>query len=114
MTFTVVEETPERRVLSAALAPGDAVFRGHFPEVALLPGVVQVDWAMAHQPWYSEDAFRRVDKLKFVQMTPPGIDITLNLNHREPGKVHFEYLSHGHPLSSGVLVFAEPGAGADP
>ena len=111
MKFNLLEKTPDRLVLSAELAGDNPAFRGHFPEVALLPGVVQVDWAMAQQPWYSEDAFRGIEKLKFVQVTPPEIAVTLTLVHCSKGKVNFEYACGDHVLSSGVLTFGGQGVG---
>lgn len=107
MDFTCRQENADTLILEGELRADDPVFRGHFPAVPLLPGVVQVDWAITRQPWYPASTFLRLERLKFVQMTPPDIPLRLTLQHRGGGKVSFHYHCGEHVLSSGVAVFAE-------
>lgn len=105
MHFDICDQTEDRLVLEGELNADEPAFSGHFPQASLLPGVVQVDWAMQRQPWYSVDRFVRIDRLKFMQVTPPGIRLVLALEHKGDGRVNFEYRCGEHITSSGVLVF---------
>ena len=83
-------------------------FAGHFPEQAVLPGVVQVNWAnnLATQLFNVEE-FRGVNSLKFNTMILPEAKVTLSLTlNPEKHTVKFSYKSDGTLFSSGVLVFA--------
>ena len=87
-----------------------ACFPGHFPEVALVPGVVQLDWAMSlvrrwlgGAPWP-----RAVEALKFKSPMLPGQRVTLVLEgDGEAGRVRFEFASGDTIYSLGRLVLGD-------
>ncbi|MGC1332454.1 AMP-binding protein [Pseudomonas sp.] len=84
-----------------------AFFSGHFPSAPVLPGVVQVDWALAlGQQWLAlPPRFAGMEVLKFQQLVRPGdlLDLTLRLDN-ERGKLHFSYRHGGNPCSSGRIL----------
>ena len=86
-------------------------FAGHFPGLPILPGVVQVHWAMhlaaEHVP--AVRTLASVDRLKFMAPVPPGAVLNLTLAHDAArGRVQFAYRLSGRECASGVIVYREP------
>jgi 3-hydroxymyristoyl/3-hydroxydecanoyl-(acyl carrier protein) dehydratase len=87
-----------------------AFFPGHFPVHAILPGVVQIDWAIhfARQHFPLLPQFRKMEALKFQAIIEPEQQISLVLEHKpESGKILFSYDSDRGRHSSGRIVFAQ-------
>ena len=85
-------------------------FAGHFPGLPILPGVVQVDWAVrlaaGHWPRVREVA--SVDRLKFMAPVSPGAVLELTLAYDlARRRVQFAYRLDGRECASGVLVHRE-------
>jgi acyl-CoA synthetase (AMP-forming)/AMP-acid ligase II len=89
-----------------------AHFTGHFPGTPILPGVVQVDWAinMAQRLMQIPSRFAGMEVLKFQQLVRPGDCISLTLRFdRERSKLHFTYRNGDASCSSGrILLMEEP------
>jgi acyl-CoA synthetase (AMP-forming)/AMP-acid ligase II len=86
-------------------------FAGHFPGLPILPGVVQVHWAMRlateHVP--AVRTLASIDRLKFMAPVPPGAVLNLTLAHdAERRRVQFAYRLSGRECASGVIVYREP------
>jgi 3-hydroxymyristoyl/3-hydroxydecanoyl-(acyl carrier protein) dehydratase len=84
-------------------------FRGHFPEAALLPGVIQVDWAIREgtRRFGPLGSFRGIKALKFQRPIAPGARVTLTLSHQpDKGSLAFAYDSAEGRHSAGPAVFA--------
>ena len=84
-------------------------FRGHFPEAAILPGVVQLDWAIREgaRRFGPFGDFLGLRALKFQRPIVPGMDITLELTHLPAkGALAFAYLSAAGRHASGQAIFA--------
>ncbi|NBF07396.1 ApeI family dehydratase [Pseudomonas sp. Fl4BN1] len=99
--------------LQLAIPPDLAYFSGHFPATPVLPGVVQVDWALAlgQQLLELPGRFAGMEVLKFQQLVRPGDRIQLNLRFdAQRQKLYFAYLNDGAPCSSGRIVL-EAGCG---
>lgn len=97
----------EGRVEMYLVIPSDLIyFRGHFPDFAVLPGVVQIDWAMI----YSQRYFNLIDisagslQIKFHQVIRPGDHVLLTLVHRPMhAQIQFTYTAKEATLSSGRI-----------
>ncbi|MFM0649050.1 AMP-binding protein [Paraburkholderia bryophila] len=86
-------------------------FAGHFPGLPILPGVVQVDWAirLAADHVTAARAIASIDRLKFMAPVAPGAVLKLTLAHdAERRRVQFVYKLSGRECASGVIVYREP------
>ncbi len=93
--------------LQLAIPPDLAYFSGHFPATPVLPGVVQVDWALAlgQQLLELPGRFAGMEVLKFQQLVRPGDRIQLNLRFdAQRQKLYFAYFNDSAPCSSGRIV----------
>lgn len=87
-------------------------FEGHFPGKPILPGVVQIAWAVhfaaASRPLMGD--VLTLEQIKFRRPILPGARLTLRLSpdavHR---KLKFEFRDAEHSYSSGILDY---GSGA--
>jgi 3-hydroxymyristoyl/3-hydroxydecanoyl-(acyl carrier protein) dehydratase len=71
-------------------------FAGHFPGFAILPGVVQLAWAVNYAREYlaKAEAVIRVERLKFTCPIQPNTEIILSIALDPGGKfANFSYLS---------------------
>lgn len=90
-----------------------AHFSGHFPRTPVLPGVVQIEWAMNLARELIDDLpprFGGMEVLKFQQLARPGdhLELSLRFDHAR-GKLYFAYHNAGNPCSSGrILLGARP------
>lgn len=97
----------EEQILQLQVPPDLAHFSGHFPRAPVLPGVVQVDWALglARQHLDLPPRFAGMEVLKFQQLVRPGDPLRLSLRFdHERGKLYFAYTSAGAPCSSGRIL----------
>jgi 3-hydroxymyristoyl/3-hydroxydecanoyl-(acyl carrier protein) dehydratase len=82
-------------------------FPDHFPRLGILPGVVQIDWAItlgrAHLAIDGE--FRGVRALKFINPILPDTALTLALAQATPGELTFNYRADARAFSSGRVLF---------
>ncbi|WP_210642510.1 AMP-binding protein [Pseudomonas sp. Tri1] len=100
-------ETNGEWSLQLVVPPDLAYFSGHFPTAPVLPGVVQVDWAMSlgRQLLDLPPRFVGMEVLKFQQLVRPGDEIQLHLRFdRERGKLYFAYRNDTAACSSGRIV----------
>lgn len=104
-------ETAGEWSLQLAVPADLAYFSGHFPKAPVLPGVVQVEWALqlGQQLLDLPGKFAGMEVLKFQQLVRPGDEIQLHLRFdRERGKLYFAYRNDTATCSSGrILLGAE-------
>ena len=84
-------------------------FDGHFPGTPVLPGMIQVGWAIhfAAKLFGNIGEFRRLDKLKFHNVIQPDEAISLNLRwDKQLYSLSFRYSRDMLAHSSGRIVFA--------
>lgn len=96
--------------LTLFIPPDLAQCEGHFPGQPVLPGVVQVDWAVLLAARHLGLAIDSAQKLqvKFRRVTEPGMTVVLRLQHvAARGKLTFEYRYEGDILSSGSIALAQ-------
>ncbi len=93
--------------LDLAIDADLAWFQGHFPEVPVLAGVVQLEWALDFARTYLGIATiaARQFQIKFKAVISPGDMVTLALRHHAAkGKLGFEYRRDQHICSVGSVV----------
>lgn len=81
-------------------------FQGHFPELPILPGVVQLDWAVhfAHEQGVMDKPAARAFQVKFRSIVTPRDALTLVLQRQaRGGRVAFEFRRADAICSSGQL-----------
>lgn len=87
-----------------------AIFDGHFPTIPILPGVMQVDWAvkLARTHLQVGGRFKGVAATKFRRIVQPGMNLELTLEHRpEIQELRFEYLLGDALASTGRVLFRD-------
>jgi len=93
------------------LTPDMAVFAGHFPQRAVLPGVAQIDWAMgfaAAELGLSQRAARTFQvKFRRVIQPPARAELDLRLD-RARQRLRFVYRLGGEISSQGSIVLDAP------
>jgi len=108
----LAERREANRVELDLRVPADLVhFAGHFPGCPILPGVVQLDWAVRlaapRLPWRGD--FSGAENLRFQSLILPAARITLTLTLDATGtRLGFAYASPEKKHSSGTLVFSAP------
>lgn len=101
----------DAKVIEQWQVPADLLyFEGHFPIAPILPGVVQLDWAIArgraHFPLAPQ--FKRIEALKFQQVIQPGATLQVELGFRaDTQSLSFRIASGQHVHASGRVVFGE-------
>ena len=90
---------------------GDAAFEGHFPAAAILPGVIQLDWAIR----CARDCFALaapvcgLEILKFQQPVLPGTRLSVALTWKPQARaMTFRSTSITGVHASGRVLFAVP------
>lgn len=94
MVDRIIALTPERVVGVKNVSINEDVFRGHFPEQPIFPGVLQVE-AMAQvggvlvlsqfeDPENYLTYFMKMDKVKFRKMVVPGDTLVFELTYASP------------------------------
>ena len=104
----VLERGQDHLNLRLVLPESNLYFEGHFPGCPLLPGVVQIGWAIEfarlHIPF--EARFLALSAVKFMRMIQPDESVTLHLAaDMERRELAFEYQLSGVPCSSGRVLF---------
>ena len=96
--------------LDLHVCPEIVHFLGHFPGAALLPGVVQVDWAMrfARQHLPVEGVFLGLESLKFLGVIVPDSRLQLHLAwDAERKRLDFSYATSSRKYSAGCILLGE-------
>ncbi len=91
--------------------PEHPAFEGHFPDQPILPGVVQVDWAMrlGEASFGPLGVFQSLEHLKFQAIITPEEPIELRLDwDASAHELGFAYSASGSKKSSGFARFAPP------
>ena len=86
--------------------PDTAWFAGHFPGQPVLPGVVQIDWAitLAKNIGIDEAAFSGIPRVKFSSLVLPDAVLRLSLEKTVAG-LRFRYESNQGVHSQGSVGF---------
>ena len=81
-------------------------FRGHFPGFPILPGIVQLDWAvrLGRRHFEGLGDSTSVDNFKCQALVFPDAALTLELRRDESGLL-FRYFDARRTYSSGKILF---------
>ena len=87
-------------------AAESAYFNGHFPMAKILPGAIQLHFAInfAKKLFDKTDCPKTVKRLKFSNIIRPREIVLLSIKNGE-NSCTFSYSKQGLPCSSGVLEF---------
>jgi len=101
-------DKPDQIELELFIPPDLIYFDGHFPGAPILPGVAQLDWAVAfaRQRFGLNGPFQGMAQIKFQQVIRPAMTVRLLLTHL-PAKsaAEFRFTSAAGAHSSGRIVF---------
>jgi 3-hydroxymyristoyl/3-hydroxydecanoyl-(acyl carrier protein) dehydratase len=84
------------------------VFRGHFPSRPIVPGVVQIGWAVdvARAAGLVSGPFTGISGAKFRRVLQPGMNLGLRLDGQdERRQLSFEYSLGSMVVSGGRVQF---------
>lgn len=100
----VVSREHDRVLLRATFLPDAVYFRGHFPEFQLLPGVVQVHFAVRFSRLFfnAKNLPGNIEKLKFSHVIRPRETTEVELL-RDKDDVRFAFRCGENLCSSGIL-----------
>ena len=104
-----VAKSEEQAELKLIVPEALLYFRGHFPGFAILPGVVQLDWAIQYgrQHFALGSVFASTIRIKFRKPIRPNHHLTLSLKYvRSRNCIYFDYADAEGACSSGQVGFA--------
>ncbi|MEI7431246.1 MAG: AMP-binding protein [Betaproteobacteria bacterium] len=103
------EDGDHALILDLHIPPLLAHFPGHFPELPILPGVVQIDWAVCYARQYLalSGGFSALENVKFLGLVLPDDRLQLSLKWDIAMKrLDFSYLTSQRKFSAGRIIFA--------
>jgi 3-hydroxymyristoyl/3-hydroxydecanoyl-(acyl carrier protein) dehydratase len=103
------QDADDTRLIELRVPLDLAHFPGHFAAAPIVPGVVQVAWALslAASRLGTGERCHSMEALKFQQLLRPGAPVTLTLRADQArGKLHFAYRHGDANYSSGRLVWS--------
>ena len=104
-----LENTVHGVVLTLHIGAEVAHFSGHFPQMPILPGIVQLDWALRYARQYLglNGRFVAVENLKFLGLVLPDTTLQLSLRWQEnEGRLEFAFFDTQRKYASGRVLFA--------
>lgn len=113
---TWIERDAAHARLDIEMDPELMWFEGHFPDVPILPGVAQIDWALhfACKAFSLPDTPITMEALKFQQVIQPAARVELDLQwNSETDTLRFHYRSGDNTHASGRLRFMAADSGSD-
>lgn len=104
----LIERDGQRALLELIVPSTLFYFDGHFTQAPVLPGVVQVDWAIRYgrEHFAVAPGFRGIHALKFQQVVRPDVPFQLELKYDSAScTLHFRYFSDAGQHAGGRILF---------
>jgi len=104
---TLVQRSETQVVLQLHVPEDLLYFQGHFPTTPILPGIVQVDWALqlGRQYFVLPPDFLGLQALKFHCVILPGATVMMELEHdRQKDTLAFRLYFSGAQHASGRIL----------
>lgn len=97
----------ETVVIRLAVPASLPFFVDHFARYPMLPGVLQLGWAvqLAQRHFGIAEPFAAVTQLKFQHPITPEAELSLQLRPERGGRIAFAYAVPSGPCSAGRLAF---------
>jgi len=114
--FAVTTRATNEMAMTLPLSDCAQAFDGHFPQVPILPGITQIDWALrlAQRYFPIKGHFSGMKQVRFQRILSPDDEVTLSLRFfPEKNEVRFAYASKRGVHSQGQALFARPLAAPD-
>lgn len=108
--WRLIERDAAQARLALVVPAGHPCFAGHFPGRPILPGVVQIDWAirLAELNLGGCAPFYGLGPVKFMRVIGPGAELALELRRdAERGSLSFSYAEGDTTCSSGRVLFGD-------
>lgn len=107
-TIKVVEQDNDKVTLSLFINADLRCFKGHFDDASIVPGVVQLDWAMTfackHLAMHGD--VLNVSVLKFQKLLLPAMEVRLEIIKKSATKLTFSYYMDDDKFSSARVELA--------
>ena len=102
-------QTAKNQIVLDLVVPTElAHFAGHFPGQAILPGVLQLDWAVHYGREYLalSGQFSELENIKFLALVLPNCELELSLLwDPDTQRLEFTYFNSERKYSSGRITF---------
>jgi len=108
--FIVTQQSDNGFKLTFTLQPQDPCFAGHFEQLPVLAGVIQVGWVFdfAEQILQQRFDFLGLASNKFLQLVRPPVSLQLAVQYqREHGRLKFVYRLPSGVCSRGAINVQE-------
>jgi 3-hydroxymyristoyl/3-hydroxydecanoyl-(acyl carrier protein) dehydratase len=108
-TIKNTQKQDDKVELLLSFSKSAVYFQGHFPQIAILPGFMQIHFAMffAKKYWLLGGEITNIKKLRFTKIITPNTDVSLMIEYLSPKKINFKYFSGDTSHSSGEIHFGE-------
>jgi 3-hydroxymyristoyl/3-hydroxydecanoyl-(acyl carrier protein) dehydratase len=107
-TIKAVEQDNDKVILSLFINVDLRCFKGHFDDASIVPGVVQLDWAMtfARKHLAMHGDVLNVSVLKFQNLLLPAMEVRLEIIKKSATKLTFSYYMDDDKFSSARVELA--------
>ena len=101
-SITAIERTSDSVILDLTINAQLRCFKGHFDDVAVVPGVVQLDWAIAFAREYlaMPGDVLNISVLKFQKLLLPEMKVQLVIDKKSSEKFSFCYFKDDDKFAS--------------
>jgi 3-hydroxymyristoyl/3-hydroxydecanoyl-(acyl carrier protein) dehydratase len=104
-TFSVIEHNDHHLLLNVTIDDHLRCLKGHFDEFSVVPGVVQLDWAVQFSQEYLWMPTKGLEvcRLKFQKILRPTTEVQLRIVKKSSHESVFRYANESDIFSSGTL-----------